>query len=247
MTNGHKWLASSRGVAALFVAPGAPPVRSPIVSHGYGKGFTSEFIWDGARDYTPAVALPALLSWWRWAGGLAAARAYCRGLLAEAVALLCAAWGTRTHAPMACYSHMACVELPAAALPPGAVSWPGEPSAPPTFTCSATHGKRLQDALYHRRVECPVKVLPGPAAAAPCADGSCGGPAAAAAGQDLRAYVRISAYVYNSRADFERLAAAVASLAEPGAWEEAGGGNVERSVPAPVAVSAASSPPLQVP
>ena len=223
VTNAHKWLGSARGVAALHVGPGAPPVRSPIVSHGYGRGFTSEFMWDGARDYTPAVALPVLLAWWRWVG-VAEARAYCRGLLSEAVALLVAAWGTRTHAPCELYSHMACVELPAAALPPGAVrggtgaaaSDPG----PLVSTCSATHGKQQQEALYRRHIECPVKVLPGPAAAAPCADGSCGGPGTAAAGQDLRAYVRISAYVFNERADYERLAAAVLELTGEGAWAE---------------------------
>ena len=228
VTNGHKWLCSARGVAALHVAAGAPPVRAPIVSHGYGKGFLSEFMWDGARDYTPAVALPVLLTWWRWVG-TEAARAYCRTLLAEAVDLLCSAWGTRTQLPLSCYSHMACVELPAAALPPGAVSRaPAPPRAPGdegegegrrerlVYTCSAAHGKALQDALYARHIEVPVKVLPGPDAAAPCPDGSCGGPAAAAAGQDLRAYVRISAFVYNCRADYEALAAAVLSLARDG-------------------------------
>jgi hypothetical protein len=34
--------------------------RAPIVSHGAGAGFASEFAWDGCRDYAGALALPAL-------------------------------------------------------------------------------------------------------------------------------------------------------------------------------------------
>jgi len=70
VTNAHKWLASGKGVAALVVAdwvlaarpgpadasPDAPPARAPArapraasVSHGYGAGFASEFVWDGKR------------------------------------------------------------------------------------------------------------------------------------------------------------------------------------------------------
>jgi hypothetical protein len=210
-------------VAALFVAPEAAascPPRSPIVSHGYGKGFCSEFIWDGCRDYTAAVALPALLKWWDWVG-VTAAREYCRALLVDAVALLTSAWGTRTHAPLACYSHMACVELPVQALPPGAYSiesFPdvatvgGSPELTGRYKCTSAHGKRLQDALFALHIECPVKVLAGPAAAVPCLDGGCAGPAAAAPSQDLRCYVRISAFVYNTIDDYRRLADAVLGL-----------------------------------
>ncbi len=212
MTNAHKWLGSARGLGALYAAPtrlGEP--RAPVISHGFGRGFTSEFMWDGCRDYSAAVALPVLLKWWAWVGA-PAARQYCTTLLAAGVALLAGAWGTRAHAPPDCYSHMACVQLPPGVLPPGAVRYALSAGPPPVFLCTAAHGKAVQDALYAARVEVPVKVLAGPDAPAPCSDGSCAGPAAAAAGADMRCYVRVSAYVYNSLDDFQRLADAVLAL-----------------------------------
>ena len=192
-TNCHKWLCATRGVAVLYASDAVRAATRPVViSHGYGDGFTSDFIWDGTRDYAGVVALPTLLRWWEWVGH-DAARGYCRALLRDAVALLTGAWGTGTHAPLDCYSHMACVELPAWALPPGAVAPPGDggdPAAPPRRTATSTHGKAVQDALhFHYRIEVPAKTL----------------------GAAL--YLRVSAAVYNTLDDYRRLADAVASFA----------------------------------
>ena len=86
------------------------------------------------------------------------------------------------------------VELPASCLPPGAVSADG------AVRCTSTHGKMLQEALHFGfRVEAPVKVL------------------------DSRCFVRISAMVYNDRADFEALAAAVLRIR----WRAGADGSVE--------------------
>lgn len=60
----------------------------PIVSHGYGSGFASGFVWDGCRDYSGVLAVPAILRFWEHVG-LSSARSYCRELLAAACALLC--------------------------------------------------------------------------------------------------------------------------------------------------------------
>ena len=196
--NFHKWLCSARGLGLLYARTPelAARVRAAVISHGFGNGFTSEYLWDGCRDYSMAVALPELLDWWSAGDRLARARTYCRALLVEAVALLVAAWGTRPHMAADCYANMACVELPAACLPPGALA----PDGSGRPRCSSTHGKMLQDALHFAfRVECPVKVL------------------------DSRCYVRISAQIHNERADFEALAAAVLRIKwralEGGAFE----------------------------
>lgn len=195
--NAHKWLCAGKGVGFLYAA--SPAVRavthSPVLSHGRDAGFASEFSWDGCRDYGGALALPALLEWWDAVGGLPRARLYCRTLLSEAVASLTARWGTRAHAPPDCYAQMACVELPARALPRNAVPQGDAPDAP----CAATsaHAKAVQDRLFAARVEVPVKCLPG---------------AGCAGGDNMRLYVRVSAAVYNDRADYERLADAVEAL-----------------------------------
>jgi hypothetical protein len=62
----------------------------PIVSHGYGSGFASGFVWDGCRDYSGVLVVPAILRFWEHVD-LAAARSYCRQLLVDACALLCEA------------------------------------------------------------------------------------------------------------------------------------------------------------
>jgi selenocysteine lyase/cysteine desulfurase len=208
VSNCHKWLCSSRGLGMLYArqpsGPGAP--RPAVISHGFGAGFASEFIWDGARDYSAAVALPTLLEWWRWVGE-ERARAYCRGLLVAALELLGRRWGVGTHVPLEFYSHMGCIQLPAQCLPPGALlpAAPGAAAAAgePLFRCTATHSKMMQDALHHAcAIEVPAKTLPGPLG-----------------GADSRTYLRISAFVYNSLADYERLAEAVLGIS----WEAGGG------------------------
>jgi hypothetical protein len=225
VSNCHKWLCSARGLGLLYVRPGLEArVRAAVVSHGFGGGFTSEFLWDGCRDYSVAVALPELLEWWAAGARLERARAYCRALLREAVALLCSAWGTRPHMEADCYANMACVEMPVACLPPGAFSPAtdavdgGAPARAARFGATATHGKMLQDALHFGfRVECPVKVL------------------------DSRCYVRISAMVYNERSCFEALAAAVLRIG----WRKLEDGGVELvaapAAPAAAAVAAAAA------
>jgi isopenicillin-N epimerase len=205
VTNCHKWLCSGKGLALLYVDTPelAAQTRAAVISHGFGAGFSSEFAWDGCRDYSMAVALPTLLRWWDTAapGGLAGARDYCRGLLREAVEVLCAAWGTGTHVTLDLYSHMACVELPPSCLPPGAVVRDHETGEVTAYRSTSTHGKMLQDALHFGfKVECPVKTLVGPERNEP------------------RSYVRISAMVYNAREDFERLAEAVLAIR----WKEDG-------------------------
>jgi isopenicillin-N epimerase len=212
VSNAHKWLASAKGLAMLYVSPWvltatpgpaelvlkalgatasldrtvASLPRAASISHGYGSGFSNEFIWDGCRDYGAAVALPTLLQWWRWIG-MERAREYCRSLLTKGVDLLCKRWGTQPHASPSFYSHMACVQLPQRALPRGAVNASG------VWSCTSTHSKMVQDALHHAfSIEVPAKTLPGPSG-----------------GTDSRSYVRVSAFIYNTIADFQALADAV--------------------------------------
>lgn len=94
VANCHKWLCAPRGSAFLHVPRRHQAhVRPLIVSHGWGAGFASEFIWDGCRDYAPLLGVSAALRALR-ALGPEDVRRYQRALLAEAVELLTHAWGT---------------------------------------------------------------------------------------------------------------------------------------------------------
>jgi len=149
VTNCHKWWSSPRGLGAMWVAPAAQADTRPlVVSHGYGSGFASEFVWDGCRDYSAQLAVPAAAAFRRAMGGEARVAAYCRALLRLAVSRLTARWGTSTPVPAGCFSHMALVGVPDASVHPS-----GRGGA-----ATSAHAKALQDRLHESfRVECPVK------------------------------------------------------------------------------------------
>lgn len=51
VANCHKWLCAPKGSAMLWVRRSLQPALQPLVtSHGIGRGFTSDFIWDGEED-----------------------------------------------------------------------------------------------------------------------------------------------------------------------------------------------------
>ena len=144
--NLHKWYCSPRGSGFLWVRDHAS-VEPLVVSHGYGRGFASSFIWSGAGDYGAPLALPALVDWWNNCGGLDAHMARNAALLADATATLVDAWGTETLVDAASSApSMALVRLP----------------GPRTGAKTSTDGKAAQDALHYRHsIECPVKTVGG--------------------------------------------------------------------------------------
>ena len=89
-----QWLCAPRGSAFLHVpARHQAHVRPLVISHGWGAGFVSEFVWTGAADYSPLLAVPAALRAWHQLGPQAV-RAHQRELLGAATALLASSWGT---------------------------------------------------------------------------------------------------------------------------------------------------------
>lgn len=151
--NCHKWLCGPRGVGFLHTSLPTREVRPLIVSHGFGSGFTSEFIWDGNRDYGALLGVSASLRFFKSIGPDNVWSRQ-RNLLEQAVKLLIQAWklGTwerSTLVPLErCHTGMALVALPRWV-------WPLSADEP-------TGAKHFQDWLhYTHRIECPVKAVDG--------------------------------------------------------------------------------------
>ena len=48
ITNCHKWFSSHKGCALMYVRKDRQSTVAPLViSHGYGHGFNSDFMWTG--------------------------------------------------------------------------------------------------------------------------------------------------------------------------------------------------------
>lgn len=184
--NLHKWACAPRGSAFLRVGEELQArLDPPVISHGYGAGFASSFIWSGAADYSALLALPSVVQGWWGGGGLDSGAggdggvgrsvAYQRALLEEAVGLLSAAWGTEPLLPPAACYNMALVRLP-------------DRLRGADGRALAT-SKAVQDELHFgHAVEVPVKTVRG------------------------SMYVRLSCAIYNERADYERVASAILSM-----------------------------------
>jgi hypothetical protein len=204
LTNAHKWMCAPKGAAFMWVSPRtAGRLRPAIVSHGYTPGsgdgahavapgkLLSSFAWDGCRDYAALLTVPSAIALWgRLAakadggvGGLGVLRRHNRRLLDDATAMLAEEWGVPA-TDFAAPPHLR------AGSPMSLVPLPRH-VAGPSGAAAVTDAEafRLQEWLHHdHAVEVPVKCLEG------------------------RLYVRISAHVYNTLDDYQRLAHAVKSL-----------------------------------
>ena len=181
--NLHKWLCNVRGSGFLVLRPSDSKLRSAteplIASHGYGGGFTSDFIWQGASDYSPWLAVPSCLEWWRSIGGIDQAVERNHELLVGACELLSAEWQTQPLLPSTGTSlSMALMELPL----------PRKDARGNLRVYASRDGKEMQDALFQRNIECPIKTV------------------------NDRLYARISAAVYNEIDEYDRLAHAVQAV-----------------------------------
>jgi isopenicillin-N epimerase len=68
--NLHKWAFAPRGAAFLWARPDRQAAIHPaVVSHHYGEGFATEFSWQGTRDLSAWLAVPAALEFTRQLGG----------------------------------------------------------------------------------------------------------------------------------------------------------------------------------
>lgn len=110
--NGHKWLSTPKGCGFLWARPERQAELHPVtISHGFGKGFTTEFDWTGTRDPSAFLAIEAALDFHERLGG-PALRARNRALAAEATALLVRRLGTEAGGGAEFSAAMGLVRLP---------------------------------------------------------------------------------------------------------------------------------------
>ncbi|XP_042189042.1 probable L-cysteine desulfhydrase, chloroplastic [Callorhinchus milii] len=147
-SNCHKWFCSTKGCAFLYVMPQLQnSLRPLVISHGFGYGFSSEYIWTGLKDYSSFLALHTVLDFWE-SVGLQKIRGYIQDLMSQAVNLLVGQWKTRLLAPREMFGSMACVQLPECLFQDGSANY--------------EQGEIIQNALYRQYdIEVPIKALGG--------------------------------------------------------------------------------------
>jgi isopenicillin-N epimerase len=110
--NCHKWLFAPKGCAFLWARRGAQAgIHPPVISHGYGSGFTAEFDWTGTRDFCSWLAVPDALDFFA-ALGPARVRAHNHRLAITAAARVAAAWGAPLDGPPDLHGSLMAIRLP---------------------------------------------------------------------------------------------------------------------------------------
>jgi len=110
--NLHKWYFAPRCCGFLWAQEAVHGLTRPLaISHGYGKGFRTEFEWTGTRDVTAALAAPAALEFHARLGGPELMTRN-QALAREAGALLAHEWRTEMTGPAESLAAMATVRLP---------------------------------------------------------------------------------------------------------------------------------------
>jgi len=187
--NGHKWLSCPRGVGMMYCSSqqlrDTVLRRPPCASHGVDLGYQNRYLWDGCRDYAAALSVATAIDFWERRGS-ERTRAELKTKLEDAVELLGDAWRPpsllqnidyrATLAPLQFHSPM----MALVRLPDKLQRRQGKEAA-----STSTDAKRLQDYLYDRRIEVPIKCVRG------------------------ELFVRISCHVYNQLKEYRRLADAV--------------------------------------
>lgn len=188
--NCHKWFCSPKGAGFLHVnrkngleATRRVEISPRIVSHGFFDGFQSAFMWIGLQDYSPWLSIPKCIEYWEHQG-VDECRGYMHALAQEATELLYTKWNMPDDLARAkTFPEEKRHAMRLVKLPPGQVFGIDTSFGAKNTSADA---KFIQDTLHHTySIEVPIKCV------------------------DETLYVRISAHVYNTLRDYERLAEAL--------------------------------------
>ena len=109
VANLHKWAMAPRSSAFMVASPAfQQDLHPPVVSWGYGTGYTSEFDWVGTRDVTPWLTAPDGI---RFVEALnpTAWRRYTHDLAWTGARMLTEQWGTTADMPESSVGSMVAV------------------------------------------------------------------------------------------------------------------------------------------
>lgn len=110
--NCHKWLFAPKGCGFLWARRNAQKgIHPPVISHGYGNGFTEEFDWTGTRDFSGWLAVPEALKFFRQLGPVRI-RSYTHNLVIQKAKELSNAWNTPLDGPSQLHGSMMAIRLP---------------------------------------------------------------------------------------------------------------------------------------
>jgi isopenicillin-N epimerase len=110
--NCHKWLFAPKGCGFLWARRSAQgEIHPPVISHGYGAGYTAEFDWTGTRDFSSWLATSDALDFFRRMNP-SSVRAHNHRLAVDAAERLAAAWGTPLDGPPGLHGSLIAVRLP---------------------------------------------------------------------------------------------------------------------------------------
>ncbi len=117
--NCHKWLFAPKGCGLLWArADRQAGIHPPVISHGYGQGFTAEFDWTGTRDPSAWLAVTEAIAFHAALGG-PALMARNAALAADAAGRLAARLGTESGAGNRPAGAIATVRVPGDATDEG--------------------------------------------------------------------------------------------------------------------------------
>jgi isopenicillin-N epimerase len=112
--NCHKWLFAPKGCGFLWARRSAQAgIHPPVISHGYGKGYTAEFDWTGTRDFSSWLAVPDALDFLAEMKP-SRVRAHNHRLAVGAAKRISAAWDTPLDGPPDLHGSLIAIRLPAA-------------------------------------------------------------------------------------------------------------------------------------
>lgn len=192
-SNAHKWLCAPKGSAFLYVSKKYQPMARPLViSHGYGRGFLSEYYWSGTNDYSALLCVEDSLLFREKlvenpdneslssSPGATSRNTrivqYNNDLCHWAAKMLAERWGTRILlSDPRMYASMAVIQLP---------------FQDPSRDMDYNDADKIRVTLFEKHcIENMLVVL-----------------------DDKKIWIRISAQVYNEKSDFEFLAEKVSEV-----------------------------------